>query len=324
MEKENNTYWKIIREELTSAETLELEILHEKYTEETADFLREIFALQELSRGLSGMHRFEPDAAWSKIHTQLKPETKIATRWRSFSPLSLIAASIVLIIGLAGLHLYLFRTATYQNSSDQPMAIVMSDFSEVVLAPHAKLEVDRYYGLFNRELRLDGNAFFNVHSDPGKVFRVQTGYGEMEVLGTEFFVEENADRSGLQIELTEGKLSLEANSGAKYLLEHTGKVSMSNQSFESVENTVYNDHQWLGQPMVFDDLPVQEIIDRINTMYGYDLIRLTDPANGACRLHTVVYPGRIDEFINELEILFNIKCRRYKGTFDIDEINCNG
>jgi len=229
-----------------------------------------------------------------------------------------------LIIGLAGLHFSLFRTAIYQNTGKQPLAVVLSDFTEVVLAPQAKLEVNRYYGLFDRELRLDGNAFFNVHEDKDKAFRVLTGYGELEVLGTEFFVEEKHDRSGVQIELTEGKLSMETNSGAKYLLEHTGKISMSDKTFEPVENNVNQGHTWFGQPMVFEDLPIHEIINRINKIYGFDLIRLNDLVGGECRLHTVVYPGRIEEFINELELLFNIKCRRYKGTFDIDEINCNG
>jgi len=324
MEKQNSTYWRIIRGELDSAEQLEQEILIENYTVETANFLREMLDLHIISNEFSGIHRFSSENALQKVQQQILDDSKRTSGGRKLYSPWMVAASIAVIIGLAGLHLYLFRPVSYHNSTDQPMAIVLSDFSEVVLAPQAKLEVSRYYGLIKRNLHLKGNAFFNVSSDPGKVFKVSTESCDITVLGTKFFVEESAKDEGLKVELKEGKLSLEAKDGTDHLLIDSGVVSIAHGKINSLDQAGTNAYKWLGAPLVFDDMPIVDIVERINAEYGYELISLETGEAVDCRLHTVVYPGMIEEFMNELQILFEIKIRKYKGTFVIDEINCNG
>lgn len=324
MDKNNSTYWKIIRGDIGSAEQLEREIHLENLDLDTAEHLRDIYELQILSSDLSGMHRYDGAEALRKI---LRTEIGISGRpslLHKVIQMRLIAASVVFIIGLTAVNFIFFRPANYFNHTDQPVSIVLNDFSEVVLSPHAKLEVNRYYGLFNRKLQLAGSAYFNVSSLPSKAFIVQTSYGDITVLGTRFFILENADQNILQVELKEGKLAIESGKSEKQFLQDSGMATIEDARIRLVDRYDKMDYSWAGEPMVFEDVTVKDIVEEINLRYGYELIGLKEGQGRDCRMHTVVYPGMVEDFIKELQILFDIKLRKYKGTFEIDEVNCNG
>jgi ferric-dicitrate binding protein FerR (iron transport regulator) len=163
-----------------------------------------------------------------------------------------------------------------------------------------------------------------VSTLPDKSFEVATAYGEITVLGTRFFVVENTDDKSLQVELKEGKLSITAGENEKKLLTDSGMATIENKRIRLISGKEITDYTWAGAPMVFEDVTVQEIIEQINLLYGYQLIQLKAGQGIDCRMHTVVYPGMVEDFIKELQILFDIKLRRYNGTFEIDEVNCNG
>lgn len=323
MEKQSSTYWSIIRGEIKSGEHLEQEIQRENIAQETAQQLRDLFELQNLSNELAGMHHYRTEIALSKVTGKIRSiESKRPFIYKLYKPW-VVAASVFLIIALAGLHQYFFRTVQYSNNTDHGLAILLSDFSEVILAPQSKLEVNRYYGLINRNLHLDGDAFFNVSTNPGKAFNVKTDECDITVLGTQFYVVD--DTEGLRVDLLEGKLMIEGKSGEQHVLVNSGAATIDKGKITALDNSSIPENAWIGEPMVCEDMPLADIIEMINGNYGGEIIRIEPNVRmNECRVHTVIYPGKIGDFINEMEVLFEIKYRKYKGTFVIDEINCNG
>lgn len=96
-----------------------------------------------------------------------------------FFALSSVAA--ILIVSLI-----LFSTTSYQSKSGETIDVVLPDGSKVVLNENSSLSYNRILWSISRKVEMNGEAFFVV--EKGKKFTVNTNYGNIEVLGTEFNV----------------------------------------------------------------------------------------------------------------------------------------
>ena len=78
----------------------------------------------------------------------------------------------------------------------------LGDGTEVRLYPGSAIEYDQAHQ--NRQIRLEGKAFFSVAPDPEHPFHVETPSTEIWVLGTRFLLEEDQTRQQTTVKVTEG------------------------------------------------------------------------------------------------------------------------
>lgn len=125
-----------------------------------------------------------------------------------------------------------------------------------------------------RNIILDGEAFFNVHTDPDKPFVVNTNEINVTALGTKFNIASYRNEKNVEVVLKEGKLIVANN-------EMTGSLTMipndlvvydkagNELSQEKVDPKIYI--SWTEGKLVFRNDPIDVIARRLGRWYNVDV-----------------------------------------------------
>lgn len=99
------------------------------------------------------------------------------------------AAAVMLILISSGLFFYLSSEGrVYRNNDLITKSFLLSDGTQVYLGPASRIKTSRDFNQEHREVRIIGQAFFNVNPDPEHPFMVLAGDTRVEVSGTQFSV----------------------------------------------------------------------------------------------------------------------------------------
>lgn len=141
----------------------------------------------------------------------------------------------------------------------------LADGSIVRLAPHSRLRVAG--GGPDREVWLEGRAFFAVAHDGSRTFTVRTRAGDALVLGTRF--ELRVDDDDMQLVVLEGRVALEA--GGERVEVNAGEISKAvdgaSPSVVAVGD-VTEMLDWMGPFLVFENTPLRSVAGEIEDRYG--------------------------------------------------------
>jgi transmembrane sensor len=161
--------------------------------------------------------------------------------------------------------------------------VILSDGTRVWINSGSKLIFPPVFREKNREVVLEGEAFFEVTEDRAKPFFVKTDLFRMKVYGTRFNVQAYRLDQEYNIVLVEGKVSMNpANDpGAKELFlepSQRASISKSSNTFEvrQVENTeVYT--AWIDGYLTFINEDLSDVLKRVSRYYNVEIsCELTD------------------------------------------------
>ena len=141
----------------------------------------------------------------------------------------------------------------------------LGDGSVVRLAPRSRLRVLNTEG--ERQVWLDGQAFFAVAKQKGHPFIVRTRMGTARVLGTRFDL--RVSDHELQLAVTEGRVALAAE--GKQVEVGAGQVShVMLGAGPTLETVVEPDSLlgWMGGFLVFQDTPLSTVAREVGQRYG--------------------------------------------------------
>ncbi|MFV0604680.1 MAG: FecR family protein [Niabella sp.] len=206
--------------------------LHEKYFK----YMR---AANKTNKGV--------DAAWQQIAEKIETTSSVPETKKSFSIISLkwwVAASIIAIFALAG-SLWLFNkdnpvtTTAGVQVAEMPNPVqlltattektrnVLPDGSVVWLNNNSRITYNENFGKTNREIVLEGEAFFDVAHKAELPMVVHAGVVDVKVKGTAFNIKSYASSKEIETSLIRGSIELvvhENNKERKILMEPNEKV----------------------------------------------------------------------------------------------------
>lgn len=189
-----------------------------------------------------------------------KQEPKRKLRLLASYPLR-IAASILLIIA-AGYFVYFISkpaTITFEYAQTNS-AIKLPDSSIVYLQPGAKLEVNKR---FNREVHLEGEAFFSISKDPEHRFIVDLGQTQVQVLGTSFNIKTG---NNIDVKLFEGKVRFFSKTDTIKL--HPGQGIIYNAQHNSV---VLNQFNIPNAKLQFNNVSFNRVCELLEKKFLYKI-----------------------------------------------------
>ncbi|MGV8136096.1 MAG: FecR family protein [Mangrovibacterium sp.] len=161
--------------------------------------------------------------------------------------------------------------------------VILSDGTRVWINSGSKLIFPPVFRGKNREVVLEGEAFFEVTEDKAKPFFVKTDLFRMKVYGTRFNVQAYRLDQEYNIVLVEGKVSMNPGNdpGAKELFlepSQRASISKSSNTFEvrQVENTdVYT--AWIDGYLTFINEDLSDVLKRVSRYYNVEIsCELTD------------------------------------------------
>jgi transmembrane sensor len=248
-----------------------------------------------------------------KLWRQVQPQTLetgvdiepfVRPLWRKVVPVICgIAAAIAIVIGLNwhqklapkwfGQQSLIDKVeetgwAQFVNDTGKPKEVKLPDGSIVVLSPRAQLAVHKAFNKKTRDVRLLGEASFNVHRDPSRPFLVYSGDIITKVLGTTFQVRAGDLGQPIQVTVQSGKVTV-YRQGAKDLTNvspNRGVILTPNQKAtyfpdnEQFVTSITEDPQPIvtavtekaaSTSLIFEDTPIGEVIHQLEVIYGTEI-----------------------------------------------------
>lgn len=243
------------------------------------------------------------------------PRAVPARRWNA--PLLRAAAIVLLVLGGALVWRTMSRApaapaAQYATAAGATRELRLADGTRVRLGPASTLEVGAGYGGSAREVRVRGDAFFEVVHDT-RPFVVRTHNAVVEDIGTAFTV--RAD-SGAQtrVVVTSGVVALSGTGGAPDTLR-AGDRGMVGGGQVVVERgaATAEDAAWTRGELIFRDAPLAEVAAELSRWYGVP-ITVSDAALGRRRVTATFDTSQeVDDVLQVLAATVGARVRRSGG-----------
>lgn len=183
-----------------------------------------------------------------------------------------------------------------ENKTNVTETITLPDGSRVLLKPGSVIAYQQKFSEAKREVKLTGEAFFDVVKDAERPFYVYGNNVVTKVLGTSFSVRSPANTRTIEVEVRTGRVSVykeeTVHATATQSAATNGVVLTPNQK---VTYFIKENH-WVTtlvekpepvttakepQAFVFDNTSLQEIIERLEKEYGIEIVLENDRV-GTC------------------------------------------
>ena len=192
-----------------------------------------------------------------KIKDIEKESASVSGKKILFGTIARYAAIIVITFSLSGLLFHFIRKEQGiqpgQNLSELvvPMGsraqFLLSDGTIVNLNAGSRLKFDGSFGIKERLVELEGEAYFNVAKNAGKPFIVKTSYLNVTALGTEFNVKAYSTDKTIETTLVNGSIKIESMVEAEKeeitVLEPNQKLTFYKEGSKIVEETAVQDEK---------------------------------------------------------------------------------
>ena len=194
-------------------------------------------------------------------------------RWRG--PVLAVAAALTAMVGIAQ-----WRGGTasveqvYVTTVGQRDSVTLPDGSTVVLAPGSRLTVASGFKSGNRDVTLEGAAFFDVKHDGAHPFVVHSRGAEIRDIGTAFSVKTDVN-GRVSVAVTHGIVALrDTTSGSAAPVElHAGDRGVLQAGAVAVARGTVTDEDmaWTRGQLAYRDAPLAEVQADVRRWYGIEL-----------------------------------------------------
>lgn len=264
------------------------------------------------------------EASWQKMHARMEKRYETVSSLAKSQTyglwLSLVkyVAVAVLAVGLGwGVHAfygnvkssYLAEESIVYNEihvqkGGRANTVILSDGTKVVLNAATTLKYPASFNGKNRQVYLDGEAYFEVTKNEEKPFVVKLNKQDITVLGTTFNVQAYSNELYSEITLLSGQILLEAfnekgeSMSHMYLKPDQKALSdnkMGSVSLQDVNASLSN--AWINGEYKFKDASLSSIVKRLENYYNVK-IYLDDK-----RLEQIKYTGTFSLDQDILDVL---------------------
>ncbi|MDO5980544.1 FecR family protein [Flavivirga spongiicola] len=204
---------------------------------------------------------YNKEGALNKLREQLniqKEESKVI----KLIPSWVYSAAAVLVIAF-GIFFFINNSSShYQTGFSEQLAVTLPDNSKVQLNANSQLDFNSKTWKEQREVRLVGEAFFDV--EKGMTFKVITSVGTIEVLGTEFNV--IARQAYFEVQCHEGRVQVKSSSNEVVILTPGKAFRIANTEKEEWTFTETNP-TWLQGETTFKNAPLKQVIQALENQF---------------------------------------------------------
>ena len=255
---------------------------------------------------------------------------------RTWRYLVAIAAALVVALGL-GWYLHGLQTDTppiaiksnastialveTSNLTQQPLRVLLSDSSEVILSPNSHLRYPSQFTDSARVVYLSGEAGFSVNRQK-RPFLVVTGEMITKVLGTRFVVNAYDHNPKITVQVQSGKVSVYRADPDRILgsKEVNGLILTANQAAIFEKSLHYLSKTLVANPVPihkkvaeldarYDEVPLPDILKELETRYGI-MIQFDEQNFKSCRITATLSNETLYE---KLDLL----CKTVSASYEI-------
>ena len=278
------------------------------------------------------------DASWERMDRKVREAAKIkrlptshvpATNRPSRRPRPLVTRSlkgvVVVAVVLLAVLVAVWQGGRTSEATSEPRAfttlpgqratVTLTDGTHVRLNADSELTVPAAFAEDRREVRLRGEAFFEVAEDASRPFLVHAGGAAVEVLGTTFGIRAYTDGAAHVI-VTEGQVVVRPERESEAAVLQPRQVAVvTGGRIEAVRRDVVLEPYlaWTEGRLLFDKAPFDEVAARLERWYGLR-VRLDGPAEEVSRLNAAFRDEPLHEILGNIAAALNLRYERDRKT----------
>ena len=230
---------------------------------------------------------------------------------------SMIAASVLILILVGTFSFYMGKNNVKERMAYFETMTPMGTCSKVILPDHSvvwinagsSLKYSKDFNQKNREVLLNGEAYFEVQPDSLKPFIVKAGVLDIQVLGTHFNVKAYRDEQIMDVALISGKVNVYLNekdhSGSNGVILEPNRMFSFNKESKCVKIVNINgedSYAWINGSLKFIEQPFYRIAKDLERKFNVN-IRIDSKS-----LNKEVFSGSfssgysLNEILNEVDV----------------------
>jgi transmembrane sensor len=197
----------------------------------------------------------------------------------------------------------------YVTAAGQRLRITLTDSTRVVLSVGTRLRVPADYGVRERAVELEGEAYFVVRHDPHHLFLVRTRHGVTEDLGTSFDVRAYAHEPFVQVVVAAGRVALRGDSVVTLRARDRGIIDARGVVTATSGVSLDDYLAWTRGTLVFSDAPLPDVVAQLARWYAVDIV-LDDPHLADARVTIALANRSVDAALAALAKVLDARVTR--------------
>lgn len=222
----------------------------------------------------------EVEKEWERLFSSIKGKDVPQMKTRRFLlQFMRYAAAVLLGVGISLSTLYFVNqenlsvVGNYKlvTSKGEKSYLQLPDGTKVWLNSCTTLEYAENYGHSNRDIYLDGEAYFEVAKNKELPFVVKTNGIDVKALGTAFNISAYMEDSQLTTTLFNGKVAVQPTLTKQEILLEPNQVAVYYKSRNKIEVVPYDKKQfaqWRGGFLSFEMMYLQDITKLLERNYN--------------------------------------------------------
>lgn len=263
-----------------------------------------------------------------KIRTQeaiipMLPAQRKPSIWRK----AIAVAAVILLLIVGGYAIWEVKPYlqpethfAFEAPYGEKSKMVLSDGTIVWLNAGSTLKYSNRFNAANREVELDGEAYFEVTKHNGATFIVKTGSYDVRVKGTKFNVTAYSDDSFATTTLLEGAVDL-LYKGQAIEMRPDESIRLDLASNKFIRNRVNASQSkaWSENRIEYDAITLKELVTKLSRQYNVN-ITLESGKNESKEFRVSIRNGEtIGEVLNAISEIIPIKIERKGNDIYIKE-----
>jgi len=235
----------------------------------------------------------------------------------------------VLVAGLVFAFAWIYATQLAGTevvmAGAEAVEIRLEDGTRVILNRESKIRYKKQFKGDSREIRLAGEAWFDVARDTTRPFIIDAGSAMVQVLGTSFNV--NAYRGNPMVEITveSGVVAVTAKEdrGEQIVLKagNSGIYNSSSRELLLVPSSNPNNISWKTKDLYFENTPLREAADLIEKVYGITMV-ISDPVSATCPITVTFSDQSLESVLKVLEATLDLEISHSGETYTLEGTAC--
>lgn len=213
-------------------------------------------------------------------NVQVDKETKTIVHrpvlWRVAMAISGIAA----LVAIAVFSTVYFTKQSFRGElanvitvpQGQRTDLMLSDGTKVCLNANTRFEYPTTFKTSdNREVKIDGEAYFEVSKDAAHPFIVESPHGKVQVLGTKFYIDSYSTKDEFVTSLIEG--SVRVSTATEVVILHPderAELKYGRLVLEKIED--FDVYRWKEGLYCFKDMPLNDVLEQFEKYYNVKFI----------------------------------------------------
>lgn len=265
---------------------------------------------------------FHPDTelAWQKVCSRVCKSKKEASPNKHFQLSSIfrqawtVATAIALLLLAAALLFLpdLQRNMEYaglnslKTTARDQQDIMLADGPHIWLNENSTLYYPDHFQDNIRQVHLKGEAYFEVAHQAAKPFKIHSGDGAVEVLGTSFNLLQAKNKLRLEVKSGKVKFSSPNQSQNAPLILRAGEAAVLENMELKKAKADPNMLSWKTGRFIFEDVKLQEVFLALQSYYHVKF-KAADPSLLECRIFARFDQEPLQELLKVLSLTLNLQ-----------------